>query len=111
MPDIQKLFRAVSKKELKDWNDAAIFRTAFNTLEAKRFFKTKNAVEDFIYHARQQNFTPPYTHIFEIDILKQCLTKLKIPEMILDRFDAISVDEEHLPDFNKCIKFVQHYAI
>lgn len=111
MPDTQKLFRAVSMMELKDWKDAAIFRTAFNTLEAKQFFKTKNAVEDFIFHARQQNFIPPYTHIFEIDILKQCLAKLKIHEMILDRFDAISVDEEHLPDFNKCVKFVQQHAI
>jgi hypothetical protein len=110
MKETFKLYRAVSKLEFNDWEKYKKFRTAKNTLEAKQFFKRSEAVDDFIFHSKLQNFSPPYQLVFEIDILKECLSKIKIYEIELDRFDAITVDEDDLLEFNKCIKFVNYYG-
>ena len=88
MPETQKLFCAVSKREFID------------TLEAKQFFRTKEAVNDFVYHSKKQSFSPPYTYIFEIVILKKCLSELTIDEVELDKFPALSIHEDVLPDFS-----------
>jgi hypothetical protein len=109
MKESFKLYRAVSKLEFTDWENCKKFRTAKNTLEAKQFFKSRDAVDDFIFHSKLQNFSPPYQLIFELDIIKECLAKIKIYEIELDRFDAITIEEDDLLRFNKCIKFVKYY--
>ena len=58
-----------------------------------------------------QNFSPPYSMILEIEILNDCLNNIMVFTTELDRFEAITVEENDLPAFNKCIKFVKHYAV
>ena len=107
----QKLFRAVSQDEFNDWESKKVFRTARNTLEAKQFFKSLKAVQDFIYNAQVRNFTPSYAVIFELDISNDCLETIQSFSTELDRYEAITIGEDDLPGFNKCIKFVKHHAI
>ena len=49
--------------------------------------------------------------ILEIEILNDCLNSIQVFTTELDRFEAITVSENDLPGFNKCIKFVNHYAV
>ena len=109
--DTQKLYRAVSQGEYIDWKSFSIFRTAINTLEAKQFFKSMFAVKDFVFHSVLQKYTPPYSKILEIEIINTCLENISLHITELDRLEAITINEEDLPDFNKCVKFVKEYEI
>ena len=109
--NIQKLYRAVSNAEYKDWENTNEFRTAKNTLEAKQFFKTEVAVMDFIYQSNTTDLSSPYLFIIEIQVFKTCLENLKADYIKLVTHEAVSIDGDELPDFNKCITFVEGYAI
>jgi len=109
--NLQKLYRAVSDAEYKDWENKSEFRTAKNTLEAKQFFKTEGAVRDFINQSYATALSFPYLFVMEIHVLKTCLENLNADYIKLDTHEAVSIDEDELPDFNKRITFVEGYAI
>lgn len=106
-----KLYRTVSKAERDDYHTDGLLRPGDNTLEAKQFFKSEIAVEEFIQNAKAQRFSPPYKYLFIIDINEECLEGIPYDEQELDRFAAITVFEAHLPLFNNCINFIDEYAL
>jgi hypothetical protein len=106
-----KLFRTVSEAERSDYNGSGIFRTSTNTLEAKQFFKSEIAVQEFIRSSKSQRYSPPYKYLFAIDIDEHCLNQISYDEQELDRFNAITISEEDLPQFNNCINFVEENAV
>jgi hypothetical protein len=108
---IQKLYRAVSEAEYKDWENINGFRTAENTLEAKQFFKTERAVKDFIHQSQAAHLSSPYLFTIEVHVLNTCLESLNADYINLDTHEAISIDEDELEGFNKCITFAQGNAI
>lgn len=106
-----KLFRTVSQAEKDDYDNlGGVFRTAENTLEAKQFFKSEIAVRKFLESARNQEFFPPYEHLFVVDINEKCLRGIGYDEQELDTFEAITIQEDNLTQFNNCINFVDQYA-
>ena len=104
-----KLFRTVSKAERDDYNSNKKFRISRNTLEAKQFFKSEIAVEEFIRDSKLRHYSPPYKYLLSIDINEQCLNLISYDEQELDRFPAITIHENDLPQFNNCINFVDEY--
>ncbi len=106
-----KLFRAVSRAERNDYNDIKTFRTSKNTLEAKQFFISEIAVNEFIRSSKSQKYSPPYKYLFSLDIDEHCLSLIPYDEQELDRFTAITIFEKDLPQFNKCISFVHENAV
>lgn len=104
-----KLYRAVSALEFEDYRSQKKFRTSKNTLEAKQFFKSEEAVKEFIKDSKKQNYNPSYKYILLVLVDKQCLENSIYEEQELDRFLAITIHEADLPLFNKCIIFVESY--
>lgn len=98
-----KLYRAVSSKERQDYKDCQRFRTAKNTLEAKQFFKSEIGVLEFIKDSVAGKFSPPYKYLFQIELDEECLLKIEYDEQLLDGYKAITIQEQYLPDFNKCV--------
>ena len=105
------LYRAVSKAELSDYNQTQQLRTGHNTIEGKQFFKSREAVNEFISDSIKQKYNPPYHSIFEIHIDLACLSNIDYDEQELDTFKAITIREANLPSFNKCINFIDVYDI
>lgn len=102
------LYRTVSIAEKEDfYNRNEKFATGRNTLEAKQFFKSKDGVDEFIKDAYARQYNPPYKFILEVSILKNCLDSIPFEEQELDRHKAITVHEDYLSAFNKCITFVK----
>ena len=106
-----KLYRAVSQNEFEDWEKIKAFRTAKNTLEAKQFFKSLLAVKDFVSNSQIQKFSPAYSMILEIEILNDCLNSIQVFTTELDRFEAITVSENDLPGFNKCVQIICYFRL
>lgn len=103
------LYRAVSNAELKDYHRSKQLRTSRNTIEGKQFFKTREAVNDFVADSRRRTYEPPYEHVFEININILCLELIDYEEQELDTFKAITIKEADLPKFNECINFIDEY--
>ena len=101
-----KLYRAVSIHEYHDFRTDERFRTADHTLEAKQFFRSIKAVQDFIQIAVERAYRPPYKYILIIDVDNQCLEAIHAVFQNLDNHDAITVLRDDLPAFNNCIIFV-----
>jgi hypothetical protein len=106
-----RIYRTVSRVEMDDFRKHRLFRTARNTLEAKQFFKSETGVLDFIRESRRGHFYPPYEYIFHVDIDETCFSNITYAEQEIDRFKAITVQEEDLPRFNNCINFTGEYVI
>lgn len=102
-----RLFRATSIDEVESIRLHAEFRTSRNTLEAKQFFKSVRAIEEFVRKARAQNYRPPYTSYIEFEVSDDCLNDTIFTEQELDGFEALTVDEEHLVTFNNCVNFTE----
>lgn len=101
------IFRAVSSSELHDFNQSGLLRTSFQSLEAKQFFKTRVAVNEFVKSAKQMRYHPPYKHLLVLTVDSGCVAAIAVDKMELDGFKAISVPEELLPAFNNCVNFVK----
>jgi len=105
------LYRAVSKAEYHDYQKNKTFSTAQNTLEAKQFFKSRIAIRAFAASAVEQDYDPPYTSLLVVTIDDNRLSLVSVDIMDLDGFEAISVPEDQLPAFNKCVTFVKEERI
>lgn len=99
-----KLYRAISLKERLDYKKCNQFRTARDTLEAKQFFKSETGVLEFIKDSQTANFSPPYEYLYCIEVYEECMAKIEYDEQILDGYKAVTIQEQYLPDFNKCVK-------
>ncbi len=105
------LYRAISRLEKQDFDSDGIFRTGQNTLEAKQFFKSRDAINEFVSNSILQQYDPPYEYLLIIDIDKECFNNVPHSNMILDGFDAVNIHEDHLLTFNKCVIFVEQETI
>jgi len=94
-----KLYRAVSQQEKDDYDNQQFFRTWRNTLEAKQFFKSRTAVKSFVDSSVMQNYNPPYSYLLIINVDEDCFKMVDRTDMKLDGYDAININEDHLPDF------------
>jgi hypothetical protein len=101
-----KLYRAISVAEYHDFKRDERFRTADYTLEAKQFFRSIKAVQEFIRIASERSYHPPYKYILVIDIDNQCLDAIAAVFQNLDSYDAITIRKDDLPSFNNCVIFV-----
>jgi hypothetical protein len=107
-----RLYRAISQAERDNFfAKGKTFRIAKNTLEAKQFFKSKAAVDLFVAESAKQNYDPSYCFILLIIVKDNCFQKLDFTEQQLDGFEALTIPEATLPAFNKCINFVNEYAV
>lgn len=106
-----KLYRTVSKAERDDYIHTGELRTAKNTLEGKQFFKSEIAVREFMSNSKLQRYSPPYKYLFILDIDEECLGSIDYDEQELDRFEAITIFEADLPQFNNCINFIEQNVI
>lgn len=106
-----KLYRAISEDEYKDFITDEVFRTAKNTLEAKQFFKSEIAVEEFVKDAIKRRYRPPYRHILTIDVDNQCFEYINSEEQNLDGHDAVTIQEDDLPSFNNCVTFIEQQNV
>jgi len=100
-------YRVVSEQEKKDFNIDGLFRTATNTLEAKQFFRSIEAINEFVDNARLQKYHPPYKYLLTIKLDKEHFNDISRVEMMLDGFDAVSIHEDYLSAFNNCVIFVE----
>ncbi len=105
------LFRTVSTAEWNDFKKDNSFRTSRNTLEGKQFFKSEEAVLEYIRDTRLRHYSPEYTYVLKVTLSIECLEKIPYEEQELDRFKAITIHEDYLIRFNKCIKFADEYAV
>jgi len=105
------LYRAVSRFEKQDFDSKGILRTEKNTLEGKQFFKSPEAINEFVSNSILQQYEPPYEYLLIINVDKKGFNKIPHTDLELDGFDAISIHEDYLPTFNKCIKFVKQQAL
>jgi len=105
------LYRVVSRFEKEDFDSEGILRTRQNTLEAKQFFKSQEAINEFVSNSMLQLYDPPYEYLLIISVDKNSFNKIPHSNMILDGFDAISIHEDYLPRFNKCIIFVEQHSL
>jgi len=80
-------------------------------MEAKQFFKSRRAVEQFVARSVLQNYDPPYAYLLIITVDDDCFNIIHHKNMNLDGFDAINIDEDHLPDFNNCVRFVKQETL
>jgi hypothetical protein len=106
-----ELYRVVSETEKNDYDKTGQFRTSRNTLEAKQFFKTIEAIEEFIANATIRKYHPNYSYLMFIKVDKERFEQLPHDELILDGFDAVNIYEDYLHDFNDCITFVESKKI
>jgi hypothetical protein len=104
-----RLFRAISRAELRDFRIDHQFRTAANTLEGKQFFKSEVAVREFAEKAFKRNYSPPYVSYLVVSIDEDCLANTAFYSQELDGFEAITVDEDNLPSFNNCVTFEEQH--
>jgi hypothetical protein len=102
-----KLYRAISQQEKDDYDSQQIFRTGRNTLEAKQFFKSRVAVTQFVASSVLQAYDPPYKYLLIINIDEGCFNMTDHADMKLDGYDAVNINEDHLLNFNNCVRFVQ----
>jgi hypothetical protein len=100
-----KLYRAVSAAEYKDFKTDQNFRTAENTIEGKQFFKSLNAVLEFVEASVNRGYRPPYKCVITITIENQSLESIAYEAQILDGHEAITIQEEDLPSFNNYCTF------
>ena len=105
-----KLFRAMSEEEYLDFKKNG-FACTDRTISGKQLFKSRIAVEDFVFKSQQRNYNPPYKQILEIETDLDGLKAGSYDEQILDTHKAITIYEEHLSDFNKSYKFINCYGI
>lgn len=105
------LYRVVSELEKADYDSFGQLRTGPNTLEAKQFFKSLNAITEFLKSARQKHYDPEYEYLFTISIDVDKFINVEFTELLLDGFDTINIHEDFLPDFNECIIFVKQSVI
>jgi hypothetical protein len=105
------LYRAISDAEKKDLGIDQKFRTQLNTLEAKQFFCSETAVLEYIQASSIRQFIPPYTYTVSVFIDDHCFENLTYEQQVLDGHEAISIDSSHLYNFNKCVNFIEVYAI
>jgi hypothetical protein len=99
------LYRAVSAEEYKDYMVDETFRLGNNTLEAKQFFKSETAVLEYVRSTVKRSFKPPYKYILTIEVDNECFAAIVSFEQYLDGFEAITIPEDDLPSFNKCVSF------
>jgi hypothetical protein len=97
------LYRATSIAEYDDLMAHEMFRTADNTLEGKQFFKSRQAVDSFVRIAAERRYRPPYRYLVRVFIEDDLFDNLVHGDLILDGFEAISIHEEHLTDFNNIV--------
>jgi len=102
-----KLYRAVSQQEKDDYDNQQFFRTWRNTLEAKQFFKSRTAVKAFVENSILQSYSPPYAYLLIVSVDEDCFNRIDRTDMKLDGYDAVNINEDHLLDFNNCVRFVQ----
>jgi len=100
------LYRAISNAEKADFDKDQQFRTGRNTLEVKQFFQTIEAIEDYLKEAKKKRFDPPYKYLLQVSIDEECLKKIAYLDQELDGFMAITIYENDLLHFNKCVNFV-----
>ncbi|MBW0161756.1 MAG: hypothetical protein HYI21_06870 [Sediminibacterium sp. Gen4] len=105
------LYRAISDAEKEDLGIDQKFRTQINTLEAKQFFRSEIAVREYIQLASIRQFIPPYTHTISVFIDDHCFENLTYEQQVLDGHEAISIESNHLYNFNKCVNFIEVYVI
>src|SRR6266567_3036392 len=105
-----KLYRVVSQLEKDDFDKHGFFRTEKNTLEAKQFFRSTDAIKEFVNKALLQEYYPPYEYLFTIIIDKEDFSNIPHTNIELDSYDAISIHEDNLTIFNNNIKFVNQEA-
>ena len=105
------LYRAISKLERDNFADGRKFRTAKNTLEAKQFFKSRTAVNQFVTSSVTQDYFPPYIYLLVIGLDETCFGQMEHTQMKLDGYEAVNVDEDHLEQFGNCVKFVREESI
>jgi len=101
-----KLYRAVSIAEYHNFKTDETFRIAAHTLEAKQFFRSLKAAQEFIRIAAERSYRPHYKYILVIDVDNQCLDALDVVFQNLDSYDAITIGKDDLPSFNNCVTFV-----
>lgn len=106
-----RLYRAVSQEEKHNFDRDHQFRTSERTLEVKQFFKSKTAVMDFVANSVLQNYDPPYAFLITIGIDEEVLGASNAEEILLDGFEAISINEQDLISFNNNITFVQEEVL
>lgn len=106
-----KLFRTVSDDEWNDYYSHKKFRTAKNTLEAKQFFKSETGVREYKRKADEIIFVPPYRHLLVVELDLRCLSTIPFDEQVIDDYDAITIAEDDLNNFNNCVNFVDRYDI
>ncbi|MBS1501097.1 MAG: hypothetical protein JST32_03490 [Bacteroidetes bacterium] len=104
------LYRTVSQLEKEDFDFHQAFQIGRNTLEAKQFFKSRVAVNQFIANSIVQRYDPAYAHILIVGVDDDCFDSTAHTQK-LDGYDAVHVDEDHLSSFNNCIKFVRQEAL
>jgi len=108
---LMKLYRAISYRERQDYKKCKQFRTAKNTLEAKQFFKSETGVFEFIEDSLTGNFSPPYKYMYCIELDEECIAKIEYDEQILVGYKAITIQEQYLRNFNKCVKLAVENVI
>jgi hypothetical protein len=106
---VMTIYRAMSEKEFKDYQQAGELRTARNTLEGKQFFKSEVGARYFTERASKQRFAPAYKHILVFDLDEDCYQRAAEAEQILDGHAALTIIEEDLPAFNNCVTFIDKY--
>ncbi|MBB3969396.1 hypothetical protein [Mucilaginibacter phyllosphaerae] len=82
------------------------FRTGENTLEAKQFFKSLEAIREFVENSKLREYDPPYVYLLTINVNKVKFNKTPHTDMPLDGYEAITIHEDNLPIFNNCVNFV-----
>jgi len=104
------LYRAVSQKEKEDIDLNKSFRIGRNTLEAKQFFKRRHSVTQFVANSVLQHYDPVYMHLIILGIDDDCFDTTSYTQK-LDGYDAVHIDEDDLPTFNNCVKFVRQEVL
>jgi len=104
------LYRAVSQQEKEDIDTKGVFRVGRNTLEAKQFFKTRIAVLQFVANSVVQRYDPIYAFLIIVGIDDTSFDSAERTQK-LDGYDAVHIEEEDLPAFNNCVKFVRQEAL
>lgn len=107
MKNISKLYRAVSTLENEDYITQNKIRCIETSLQVKQFFLKKAEVIEYVNLSKIANFKPPYTYIWEIEIYSEMFKSINADFLKLDSFIAVSIEENNLKYFNKCVKLVK----
>jgi hypothetical protein len=68
-------------------------------------------VQELIKRSRISKFYPPYEFVLEIEIEKNCFSKIFFYAQPLDDHEALTIPDTHLPEFNKCVNLVTVHEI